>query len=391
MTDKEFKVSESGKKYLPGRIVSPEIEQMNEERRFADKKTIFQKVMNRDGRVEVDLPDDKNVEQALIDDPGTYKLGTGPHHVTQVNKPPRLELKPRDAKVRAFIPDGVLFKIPNVHQYFMEHGEEHGWYDPESFSCVKMPFDRITFSYDHDFKNVDTGVILRRHVNLVMEKATVDSFFEFLKNRAMLSEADVRELAHIIDRKQPDSMIRSHMAFDAISAPGVWYLMLDETGHILTDKMHDQLWLWIRDPWQDAQLQEIKKKISEQDADSFGRHGMICCAALQFLNCKNVEVLDNPPTRQQRRQAEREGKKPEVTYKTLVIHPMGKKRQVTRQADGSVRPGVSLHIVRGHFKNYTAGAGLGRAHVHGVYWWSPNLRGSAERGRIEKDYAVETE
>jgi hypothetical protein len=345
------------------------------------KESLLAKVMSRKaGRLE--LPDGMDIEQTLIDS-GHYKLGTGPHHITKTN---------------ATVAEAVLFKIQNVREIFMECGEDNGWNDPESFICVRLPFRSVVFSYDHEFKpylsiHDPNAPPVERHVNVTMSEANRQRVEETIVECA-LSQGDATELLHIMDRKEPDSFIEAKLYVDGRAFPGTYFLMLDETGHVLTDSVHSQNYFWIRNGGDTAMLKTIMEKdnIPEDMIDLFSRHGMICLTALQFLNIKNVEVLDNPPTRQQLRHAERQGLKPPVTYKTLVIHPMGKRRSspIQRNPDGTVR-GVALHIVRGHFKSYAAGAGLGRAHVHGVYWWSPQVRGSAEHGRVEKDYAVDPE
>lgn len=311
---------------------------------------------------------------------------------------PRLELKTDRDKVSRQLLDGVLFKIQNVHDYFMAHADEHNWHDPESIFAAKLPFDRVVFSYDHDFRPVpvtefgndivaDFRKPIRRHVNVVMEKATGADVLRCIAE-SLLSEKDGNELAHILDRRQPDTLIKTTLSMDGYAYPGTWFVMVDESGHCLTDPVHNQNWLWIRDPKQTAQLALLEMRVGDRASDAFARHGMICLTAVQFLNCRNVEVIDNPPTRQQRRHAERSGESAPVTYKTLVIHPMGQKRVKTHNADGTVVHSVALHIVRGHFKSYMSGAGLGRGHIHGVYWWSPSVRGNPERGRVEKDYEV---
>lgn len=46
-----------------------------------------------------------------------------------------------------------------------------------------------------------------------------------------------------------------------------------------------------------------------------------------------------------------------------------------------------LHIVRGHFADYTEGGGL-FGKLHGKYYIAPHVRGSSDRGTITKDYRV---
>lgn len=348
-----------GPDYLQGRIVSPEIE--------VAKSTLLHRLKTRQSG-SIEMPDDMNVKQALIDS-GAYQLGTGPNHVTQA--------VPQVAET-------VLVHIQNVHDYFLAHTDEHEWEQIRNFTCVKMPFPKIMFSYDHWFKNPNTGEKILRHMNVGLAACSTAAFLAKVQD----CKIDVNEILPEVQLLAPDCWINARIAIDGLSLPGDWFVAIDKMGQVLTDEPSQFGWFWLRNPEETRAVKE--SQYPDELEASVCRHGSIALAAVQFMNCRNVEILDNPPTRQQRRQAERERRKPDVTYKTLVIHPMGQKRRVVRQADGSAMPGVSLHIVRGHFKNYTAGSGLGRAHVHGVYWWSPQVRGSAERGHVVKDYEVET-
>lgn len=106
---------------------------------------------------------------------------------------------------------------------------------------------------------------------------------------------------------------------------------------------------------------------------------------LAFLACKNVEVIDRPAPRHERRRAEREKKPEPFTFKTLSIHP------VARKSGGHAGPrsgrGVALHTVRGHFKTFDEHPLFGR--VKGTFYWGSMARGSADRV-VEKRYEVKS-
>ena len=107
--------------------------------------------------------------------------------------------------------------------------------------------------------------------------------------------------------------------------------------------------------------------------------------AISFLHCKNVTIADNKPPRHERRQAEREGKKAPVTFKTLVIEPM---KKVLRTEGNSEETGIkqAIHICRGHFKDYR-GSNKGLfGKYKGLYWWDAHLAGSPEHGSVVKEY-----
>lgn len=114
--------------------------------------------------------------------------------------------------------------------------------------------------------------------------------------------------------------------------------------------------------------------------------------AHSLLNCKNVEVESNAPPAKLSKRHQRKHGKPLVTFKTLKVNPMGGRRSSGGGGGKSVDIGgghVSLHIVRGHFKTYTAERPLLGKHT-GTYWWSANVRGSADAGVVVKNYEVES-
>jgi hypothetical protein len=78
--------------------------------------------------------------------------------------------------------------------------------------------------------------------------------------------------------------------------------------------------------------------------------------------------------------------RPLLRYYTFDIKPM---QQVLRQVRRSDEVGLpkALHICRGHFKDYRR-SGLFGKH-QGLYWFDMHVRGTAERGVVVKDYAVQ--
>jgi len=72
-------------------------------------------------------------------------------------------------------------------------------------------------------------------------------------------------------------------------------------------------------------------------------------------------------------------------YHVLVIDPM---REVLRREGRADKVGTirALHICRGHFKNFDEKPLFGK--LQGTYWWSSQVRGKAEAGRVVKAYRV---
>ena len=104
--------------------------------------------------------------------------------------------------------------------------------------------------------------------------------------------------------------------------------------------------------------------------------------SINLLHCKNIELVIEPLTRQQRRQKER---KSGIIYKVLAIKEGDKSyRYLDHGHNGSKK---ALHLCRGHFRTYTDEAPLfGR--VTGTFWIPAHVKGAKENGEVVKDYKV---
>ena len=106
--------------------------------------------------------------------------------------------------------------------------------------------------------------------------------------------------------------------------------------------------------------------------------------AISFMHCKNVNVIENKPSRIP---GIRNRHKPKITYKTLEIEPMKK----VLQTEGDIENNglkKALHICRGHFKDFREKGLFGR--FHDIYWWDSQVRGKIENGMVIKNYDVKT-
>ena len=294
----------------------------------------------------------------------------------------------------------MLVHAQNVHDYFIKHAVDHGWEDLKTFFCVRPPFQSMLITYDHTFYSpgdksrqqliMDGGDPEQPIIRRVAVSVDVIPVADF--ERIIVNSVQTPELDRIFKQGHPDLILQLRIAIDAIAIPGRWFTFLEESGQVII--VDNYGWCFVvtkEEKWQLANLgNEFILPLLEK---FFAKHGAVTFATLQFMNCRNVEVVNHVPTRQQRRQAERERRTPPLTYKTLVIHPIGKRYQISCQGRLDAENGVNapLHICRGHFKDYRSGNGLGRWHRHGIWWWSPQVRGSAEHGRIEKDYDITAE
>lgn len=105
----------------------------------------------------------------------------------------------------------------------------------------------------------------------------------------------------------------------------------------------------------------------------------------RLLDCKNVHLEErrSPPKRRSK------GKDKRQVESYHVLNIPGSPRYWERSNSDGLR-GIQhrLHVVRGHFRHYTAD----KPHVSGwvgPMWISSHARGNAELGTIEKDYTLQ--
>jgi hypothetical protein len=110
---------------------------------------------------------------------------------------------------------------------------------------------------------------------------------------------------------------------------------------------------------------------------------------LAFMNCRNIELVDNAPSPDIQRQYQEHFGVPMTTYKTLVIRPTGK--QYDHDAPQQRFDVMPLHLRRGHFKTFTEDKPrFGYAHPSniGTLWVQATAVGNQKNGTVVKDYEV---
>lgn len=110
---------------------------------------------------------------------------------------------------------------------------------------------------------------------------------------------------------------------------------------------------------------------------------LILLGTLNFLNCRNVEVVEPRRPRAEARRIERTG----VRVSTINVFSMGKQYE----GNGKGREGgTPLTSVRGHFASY--GPEYGKGKLFGKYsgrFWIPQFaRGDKEAGEVEQQYKL---
>lgn len=286
-------------------------------------------------------------------------------------------------------PEPVLIKAQNVGTYVYEHGLAAGWTDLLNFKYSNPPFPNMKIEFDVPIKLFPESVRSRIHFASTQSCMNVhEAPKDFKVVRA--SGIDNDKVLPRIEKFKEDLLSKGLERFiildpvpsDLSSGKSLYTILgLDKNGSVLAGddgtayvRIMDNDYLEATKNWHVSNIMDYET--------------IVVLATLNFMNCRNVEIVDNPPSRQVRRRCEQKGEPLPVTYKTLVIRPNLRRRKEIQQTGGFAQE-RALHIVRGHFKDYTKGRGLGRGGGHGVWWWSPAVRGTSTTRAVVKDYEVE--
>lgn len=124
--------------------------------------------------------------------------------------------------------------------------------------------------------------------------------------------------------------------------------------------------------------------VSEYDMSHWDMAHLVLLGALNFMNCRNVELVEPARERHERKRLARLG----VTVQTINVFPVGRSTRSVKGAGAG--QGVPLASVRGHFAHYGPeyGRGLLFGKLAGRYWIPAFARGSKELGERERDYRL---
>jgi hypothetical protein len=158
------------------------------------------------------------------------------------------------------------------------------------------------------------------------------------------------------------------------------------TGPVLTTgPMH--LWrLAIYDDGQPADYRWVQL-LPKYDMDQWDIAHLVVLGALNFMNCRNVELVEPARPRAEAKRVARTG----VRVSTINVLPIGRSRTGARPGDPV---GVPLTSVRGHFAHYGACCathpprGLLFGKLGGRYWIPQHARGTADLGEVHSDYKL---
>lgn len=127
--------------------------------------------------------------------------------------------------------------------------------------------------------------------------------------------------------------------------------------------------------------------VEAQPVEFWENCALVMLAVLNFMNCRNVRMVEPKMERAERRRLERSG----VKMNILNVLPAGVSSRSTSRRDDPL--GVPLSTVNGHFAKYGPewGRGLLFGKYAGRFWIPQHARGSREHGVNVNDYNLEAQ
>lgn len=109
---------------------------------------------------------------------------------------------------------------------------------------------------------------------------------------------------------------------------------------------------------------------------------LMVCIGLSFMHVKGARIeAPQHVSRQARRQWERSKQQ----VKVLRLEPL--ERVMREHAEAEAQQHRRIHLVRGHFKDFSQGSGVGgNPKARGLYWSPPHIRGDKALGIVAKQY-----
>lgn len=271
--------------------------------------------------------------------------------------------------------DAVCFDVDNVNEYFYAINDQEYWEWESDFPSMAPPFE--TFWMEH---GAATGIRTPkgfREFDRDLYAGAVGVLFTGMTYQ----EAGEKVWGNLPEKSQllAQGWVLTSQLFVLVKGTGVvmipcaYVFNIDQFGKPFKYPM-------IASPFSADSM--MFKLVSDSSKLIFP-HAL----AISFLHCKNVKTADVPDTRRpvEKRRDERRGVD-FVTFKTLQIEPM---KKVLTTEGGIAQNGLkkALHICRGHFSHYSEEKPL-FGKYSGQFWIPSHVRGSAESGKVVKDYSV---
>jgi hypothetical protein len=286
--------------------------------------------------------------------------------------------------------DAIVIKADNVADYFFSGNDKDVWDITTDFPNIAPPFEKFYIEFGApeylSLPNGKTEIIpsefrdMRFGLLFVVQDAQKSDHPGAIKS----IEKGLRWLVEVILFLESDG----ELMFYGNRYPYMmsWQMGIGADGSIWKNEKIGPFY-WLNIPKETyASMNKEGKRIFDIRGRNFNQELLsIALLTISFMHCKNVQLIAGGPGTIK---GKRNRYGPKIKYYTLEIEPM---KTVLKTEGNSETIGLkrSLHICRGHFKDYREHGLFGK--FKEVYWWDSQVRGNISQGVVNKDYYVNPE
>lgn len=271
----------------------------------------------------------------------------------------------------------TLIVADNVAEHYWRGTDQEEWDLQEDFPNIAPPFERmfIEAAYPAYSLSKVTGL---RPIDMEVGAVAIDARrWEGLLPLGVVAARPTWGLALT-------PFIRLRGASRIVPPAIVYLLLVDADGRTMEfrnacGQSGFYLCLSVRDDLTDPTLLRTV-------GDALISQVHVALLALSFMHCKNVELRPTDPPRALAKAHHKRTGMVLHRHHVIEIDPFLSQARATAAAHGVSGLRQSLHICRGHFKQYRQ-RGLFGKHT-GTFWWPQHARGSPEQGTVSASYRV---
>jgi hypothetical protein len=268
------------------------------------------------------------------------------------------------------------FVVDNVADYFYTGTEQEYWSIDKDFPILAPPFRVFWMEYRQPRQSISK---VHGQVDISDRKGWATGAIISAYTREEIEKGEGRTSFFPTEFKEEMRWRLSVQAYqqggkeEAVGPTGSWQIDLDEAGRPIPITLCGV-------PYAEG----LEHLVPPEYARGMSTQVHPIMLAISFLHCKNVQTKQMEDPHQKKKKKKR-GKIGGIKFNVLEIEPM---KKVLKTEGRSDEHGISkaLHICRGHFKDYRD-KGLFGKHK-GIFWWEHSIRGSKEKGVVDKVYDV---
>jgi len=256
-----------------------------------------------------------------------------------------------------------VFMINEVAEYFYDQNMKY--WDIQDFPNLAPVFENCYFEYS--FPNIDNfGWVLKKNV---FGNRKIGILIKSTQLEAIEDDVKWALEVYLFDKISDDAVGSYKLIF---------VIALDKNGNCIPF------------PGRGPGLINILSKSSIDDdilqtqlLNKFNLYAGPAFLAISFMHCKNIRIVSQGKGTNTGKRNRHTAK---IRFHTLQIDPIRK----ILETEGNIKQNglkLSMHLCRGHFKNFTDDKPL-FGKITGTYWWNSQVRGKVQNGIVMKDYQV---